>query len=132
MFFFSGGGGVGASDSSWACRYGDVAGHVSLLSYYSQATQNSTIHKNQSRSSAHQIFYFLFARKFQRRVRYKKNMLSSLLGYRLFCHYSDKFVFVFFIGLVRSPVSATLPQIGSRLFLTSREVSCGVLPRYHH
>jgi hypothetical protein len=43
-------------------------------------------------------------------------MLSSLLGYRLFFHYSDKFVF--FIGLVRSPVSATLPQIGSRLFLT--------------
>lgn len=83
FLFFSGGGGVGASDSSWACRYGDVAGHVSLLSYYSQATQNSTIHKNQSRSSAHQIFYFLFARKFQRRVRYKKNMLSSLLWYRL-------------------------------------------------
>lgn len=43
-------------------------------------------------------------------------MLSSLLGYRLFFHYSDKFVF--FIGLVRYPVSATLPQIGSRLFLT--------------
>jgi hypothetical protein len=118
VFFFSGGGGVGASDSSWACRYGDVAGLVSLLSYHSQATQNSTIHKNQSRSSAHQIFYFLFARKFQRRVRYKEKYAFFTIGVSPFCHYSDKFVFVFFIGLVRSPVSATLPQIGSRLFLT--------------
>jgi hypothetical protein len=55
--FFSGGGDVGDSDFSLACRYSDVDRHVALFSHYSEATQNSTIHKHQSRFSTHQIFY---------------------------------------------------------------------------
>jgi hypothetical protein len=43
---FSGGGDVGASDSSWACRYDDVGGHVSLFLVISPSTQNSMIHKH--------------------------------------------------------------------------------------
>jgi hypothetical protein len=57
---FSGGGDVGASDSSWARRYGDVGGHLSLfLVIYSLSTQSSMIHKHQSRFSTHQTFYFI-------------------------------------------------------------------------
>ena len=92
-----------AADSTWTCRY------IAILLLLTEMRYISLIPTSL-------IFYFL-----------KKLLKTSCLDYIIIFYplffYVLHFIIVvinlmLFEGLVRSPISATLPQIGSRLFLT--------------